>query len=594
MAPAYKNEALVNRVHELWQANKDQTAMLDTLQSEGFEIKARELMRLRQHYKWLLRRPNGEDGSRVVPLGNDNGQEAGTLQDTNTSQGELTAPAASLLQNQDGGPSVSVQTDKTETEKKLDESKERLATKKRRRRTKKYAGMPADPPGPPRYPSETTLEQSKLILGLDQALYLALRESFREICLEANVVKKTVAGPGEWEGAKTRLIEGIPHLSEVMREDADNHENKKLALDVICTDVTKRMRVTGKRITVAEAKNILCINPEESRQVRDMFYSILREGNFNGKLEAGPEHWEELKKTWLDQSDILQRALALGQEDPDHKLKTKAVDSLADEVMKRLRDDKTGRRPLKGKTITLKMPPEVEVTVVDMDSMDQDETRLDMNAVDYPVTPMSLAPGPSTPNEQMHTPMSMQLQPSPQHMPDHSPQMHTRAGLLTPSVMDSVIDHQASLMDSQMGPPMLLAADARTSYVEPQFVQHFAPPQVFQAIPDSLGVYFRLHSQSTYPAFPDMWYEAVPVHASLAQVRHTAVAKFPDALCGQVAGIIKDSAGMEVSLHITSDEEMQAFWRGHLMQQTAPTFLVQLLVRGWQVQVPGDIGLGEA
>ena len=41
------------------------------------------------------------------------------------------------------------------------ESAERWATRKRRRRTRGWAGLPADPPGPPRFPSETTIDEKQ-------------------------------------------------------------------------------------------------------------------------------------------------------------------------------------------------------------------------------------------------------------------------------------------------------------------------------------------------------------------------------------------------------------------------------------------------
>ncbi|PHH68940.1 hypothetical protein CDD83_5875 [Cordyceps sp. RAO-2017] len=59
--PAHKNDRLVARVKELWERNLAQPEMLRVLNEEdGFEIKARELMRLRTRNRWLLRAPNGD------------------------------------------------------------------------------------------------------------------------------------------------------------------------------------------------------------------------------------------------------------------------------------------------------------------------------------------------------------------------------------------------------------------------------------------------------------------------------------------------------------------------------------------------------
>jgi hypothetical protein len=57
--PAHKNAALVQRVKELWDCNTSQREMLRTLNEEGFDIKERELMRVRAKNRWLLRVPNG-------------------------------------------------------------------------------------------------------------------------------------------------------------------------------------------------------------------------------------------------------------------------------------------------------------------------------------------------------------------------------------------------------------------------------------------------------------------------------------------------------------------------------------------------------
>jgi hypothetical protein len=74
------------------------------------------------------------------------------------------------------------------------ESEERWAARKRRRRTRGWAGLPADPPGPPRFPSETTIDESKAFLSLDSHLYRDIRARFQRICEEADVIKKTIAG----------------------------------------------------------------------------------------------------------------------------------------------------------------------------------------------------------------------------------------------------------------------------------------------------------------------------------------------------------------------------------------------------------------
>ncbi|KAK5240478.1 hypothetical protein LTR16_010590, partial [Cryomyces antarcticus] len=132
------------------------------------------------------------------------------------------------------------------------ESDEKWHTRKRRRRTRGWAGLPADPPGPPRFPSETTIDESKAYLSLDNTLYRQIRDQFTEICHEAGVIKKTKAGPEKWQAVKDKLMHENPHLQHVFFGDLTNTEQKKLSLDVVCTDVTKRMRTVESRMTIAD------------------------------------------------------------------------------------------------------------------------------------------------------------------------------------------------------------------------------------------------------------------------------------------------------------------------------------------------------
>ena len=61
--PAHKNAPLVVRIKELWERNTSQKDMLRKLHAEGFDIKERELMRVRAKNRWLLRVPNGMKGT---------------------------------------------------------------------------------------------------------------------------------------------------------------------------------------------------------------------------------------------------------------------------------------------------------------------------------------------------------------------------------------------------------------------------------------------------------------------------------------------------------------------------------------------------
>jgi len=344
------------RVKHLWEKNTSQRDMLRILNDEGFEIKERELMRVRAKNRWLLRVPNGMKSHPNVETQAVNPEDEGLLalqQEVYKVESALddpdtvpTEPAAERPTSESPALSPEVIAKRQERLDRLKtESAERWASRKRRRRTRGWAGLPADPPGPPRFPSETTIDESKQYLNLDNTMYRQTRDHFQRICEEAGFIKKTAAGPERWQAAKDKLIQESLHLQQVFSTDPAQRDAKALALDVVCTDVTKRMRTLERRMTIAEAKNALGINPEESRQIRNAFYDTLKVDHFTSKLEAGDDHWRELKDQWIANSELLQRILAPGQADPDHTNKLKALEVLCRDVMKRLRDDQTKRDP---------------------------------------------------------------------------------------------------------------------------------------------------------------------------------------------------------------------------------------------------------
>lgn len=339
--PAHRNVDLVTRVRELWEQNYSQRDMVKTLNDEGFQIKERELMRVRAKNRWLLRIPNGQ---KATPEEDAFQQEllaaAASITDEHTPlaskdpQTLLVLPTAPVSEEI---PEEILRKRKERHEKMKAESDERWATKKRRRRTRDYAGIPADPPGPPRFPSETTLGESMEFLLLDGELYKQVRANFQAICEDMRIIKKTLAGTDKWAMAKNRLIQENDHLNAVFA-DPQNKAPKELALDVICTDVTKRMRTVETRMTIVDAKNTLGVNPEQSRQIRNSFYLILQNDHFTSKLETGPEHWNELKEQWVASTPLLQNLMNPDQDKTLLAQKKKALEVLCRDVMKRLRD----------------------------------------------------------------------------------------------------------------------------------------------------------------------------------------------------------------------------------------------------------------
>ena len=215
------------------------------------------------------------------------------------------------------------------------DSDDRWESKKRRRRTRGWAGLPADPPGPPRFPSETTLESSKSCLGLENASYLEIRARFQDICQKHQISKKTTAGPDRWQAAKSQLIQSHPHLQQVFQmEEQPQLDQMRLSLDVICMDVTKRLRTMEHQMTLAEAKNLLDINPEEGRRLRQALMDTLTLHNFVNKHESG--NWEQLKQIWMAETGLNDRIPAIGS--PAYEQSLRAVQVICRDIMKRWRD----------------------------------------------------------------------------------------------------------------------------------------------------------------------------------------------------------------------------------------------------------------
>ncbi len=406
------------------------------------------------------------------------------------------------------------------------ESDERWAARKRRRRTRGWAGLPADPPGPPRFPSETTLDESKVILSLDNETYRNLRDEFQSICEENGVYKKTVAGPEKWQAVKDRLIRENPHLETVFwNEQPHELERKHLALDVICLDVTKRMRTLERRMTIAEAKNVLAINPEQSRQVRNSFYATLKADHFTSKLEAGDGHWNELKQRWIAGSELLQGILAPGNADPQHATKVRAIEVLCRDVMKRLRDDQTKKDPSRKKQFNT-----------------------------------GPGPGPARPR------MSSQ---------STTASFVPTAPMVPSQVNTAPMPHPSEL---QIDPSLLLAASDPSVAVGPHHHHHqysaaaFLPTQ-YQPQPAPIPVFFRLNPHSQVQQGAKLWLGTLS-SGSVAELRQLARKEYPSSAVIRIDGVVKDPSGNDLSYRIDHDDELDAYL-AHTTGGKA-TFIVQL------------------
>ncbi|OJJ48058.1 hypothetical protein ASPZODRAFT_129979 [Penicilliopsis zonata CBS 506.65] len=525
--PAHKNTELVARVKQLWECNTSQRDMLKILNEEGFEIKERELMRVRAKNRWLLRVPNGMKTQANFQPPQHQSQDEGllALQEEVYKSPGLVDDHLNDHSNSTNLPSQSLNLSpevlakrKERFERLKAESAERWATRKRRRRTRGWAGLPADPPGPPRFPSETTIDESKRYLSLDIAMYREIRDQFQAICEQSGFIKKTVAGPERWQAAKDKLIQASPHLQQIFCVDPNQLDAKALALDVVCTDVTKRMRTLERRMTIAEAKNTLGINPEESRQIRNIFYNMLKADHFTSKLEAGDDHWRELKEKWIQESGLLQQILSSGptgsaeHAQPTQASKLKALEVLCRDVMKRLRDDQTKRDPSRKR-------PRASSTIR------------------RPVTNDNTAchPFPGGISNGISTLASQALASAP--MPTND------------------------LAEIQIDPSLLQAAN------DPSFAtrdQHdtgqafgYVDPLLETSLPD-IPIYLRISPHSQLHCSSKTWVEKL-ITRSISELRQHVVARYPDSEVTRIEGLDKDEHGNEISFLIDEDHELDAY-----------------------------------
>ena len=539
--PAHRNVDLVTRVKELWEKNTSQRDMLRILTEEGFNIKERELMRVRAKNRWLLRVPNGMKShgvtEAVLPTLVD--QLAAASEDALEAAGESDDDRdLSTPQPRAASPSLSpevIKKRKERYEKLQAESDERWAAKKRRRRTRGWAGLPADPPGPPRFPSETTIDESKIYLCLDSNGYRQLRDHFQKVCEQASVIKKTLAGPEKWQAVKDRLIQESPHLQQVFWTENTNLETKNLALDVICTDVTKRMRTMERRMTIAEAKNILGVNPEESRHIRNAFYGTLKADHFTSKLEAGDEHWKELKEHWIKGSPLLQSILAAGEADPEYANKVKAMEVLCRDVMKRLRDDQTKRDPAKKGNENADSGDDTQPGESDKNGESQVRTSSDSNTA-------------------------------------------------TSDIMAGISNGISSLASKALARTPMMAGDMSDLQIDPSLLQAANDPSfaagnggdanfLLELSATPVPVYVRPHPKSQMHKGTKMWLGSLHSR-TVFELRQLLQAKWPEAAIVRIDGVDKDQNGQDIPYLIEEDEELDAYLT-HVQERKA-TIVVML------------------
>ncbi|KOS19145.1 hypothetical protein ESCO_000524 [Escovopsis weberi] len=231
---------------------------------------------------------------------------------------------------------------------------QKTASRRKRERYKRDASGAMS-----RFPSEMTLDEARTALGLDPKAYARVRLRFQQVCEKEKVVKKTLAGPQKWDDLMARLVRTTPELSCSIpppqprprpRPEEPHHPHKRnktipprdadrrlQALDVICTDVTKRIRTAERRISMAGARTALGLNPREARGVRAAFEQVLAGAGIAAETCAvGSLDWDGLYRRWADRSDKVRALLGCAGEDREETLGLLLF--VARDVIKRIKD----------------------------------------------------------------------------------------------------------------------------------------------------------------------------------------------------------------------------------------------------------------
>lgn len=427
------------------------------------------------------------------------------------------------------------------------QSDQNLTTRKRRRRIRGLGHLPPDAPGSqPRYGSETSLDECKAFLSLDNPTYVQIRNEFQTIC-EANDIERklTALADQRWQNAKDQLVRENIHLSALMNPLQDEIERKLVALDCICADVTKRMRNLRKSITMADANRALGLNPSASKELRRAFYVILDQDHFTTRLACGDAHWEELRQKWYGVAPILQAVVHEGD-----GYKMRCIDLLARDSAKRYGDDAIKRDPAKKQHQLVHYGPGPGAAKFRADGMTKTSRR---NIKDLAARTKSTSAGPESAAgsgqgdtivgvammDATATTARTSARPSGLPLPAQTP-------VLDYSALDPAL---AALCAQPTAAPSTPATSSTPSKAQMQAIAALAP----------ISAYFRLSPNSSLIGnHPRMWLGKL-ASRSVGALHTAATSKAAMARVAKVLGIVKNTEGEEDSWVIDTDEELTAY-----------------------------------
>ncbi|KXT05217.1 hypothetical protein AC578_8353 [Pseudocercospora eumusae] len=537
-----EEEAVSARIQELWEQNMSQKDIKLTLVNEAWPLNDYEFgklwrkngLRLRNDHGYKA--PEAEKSKKRKRASTTADEPASDLQ-TQLQTAAAAGPEPELEPEHDQtnedfplslpmGPEELARRQQRLFEIQL-ESDQKMLTRKRRRRIRGYGHLPADAPGTaPRYNSETSLDESKAYLHLTNEMYQTIRKDYQAICEEMGIKKKTECAEGIWEESKSRLIRENMHLINMTHPLQPDQDRKAIALECICSDVTKRMRTAEKHLSVAQANNVLGINPTTSKALRRSFYEILAAANFESKLVSGEDEWQALKQQWYDANEILQNAVSEGD-----RQKSKAIDLLGGDVMKRFREDKRKEGYL---------------------APVQKHARY--------------GPGPGAACASTKARTSIVVAPTP---PREFPR---GAQMSQPRARAAVESNYPSQPNGNFIGTLAQATGDINFDLDPALATPFVrPPAEPEVLAQPIGSYFRLATNSSLVGHhPKVWLAKL-ASKSMAALYEAATSKAGAAKVTQIKGIVKNEDGTEDNWQIDDDDELQAYLD---IAGEKPTFVV--------------------
>jgi hypothetical protein len=528
------------RIRELWEQNVNQKDIKSMMDEEGWELSTYDFTKLWRKNNLRLRNEHGYKAPSAD--GKKRKRPSAAIED---------AMAEQLVETPSRPEPISAPMDAEEAAARAQrlfeiqvESDQRLQARKRRRRIRGYGHLPPDAAGTaPRYASETSLDECKAYLSLDNETYVQIRKEFTAICEEHGILKKTECAEGVWEDSKRQLIDGNAHLSAVMHPLQPELDKKNVALECLAADVTKRMRVTGRAITIADANNILDLNPTESKAVRRAFYEILAADKFESRLVSGEDHWNELRQQWYQTSEKLQQVVAAN--DPN---KMRAVDLLGRDTMKRFREDRNSRGerivvqqnaeygPGPGPAWAVKAPRskrKPNLTVPALAQVTTDDLNADQQHLEPPTAPMD----PS-------------LLTDPQILGGTDDDLDNKI----PHSLMAQLAQASSQLSFDLDPALAGSGPFATSVPDPTM-----PTTTIAPTGPPITAYFRLAPTSQLSTVhPRMWLGKLST-PSVHALHAAALSKLPTARVAKVQGLVKNEDGSEDCWLVESVDELLAY-----------------------------------